>query len=342
MQDKDYLLRCIELAKLGGKDVRPNPHVGAIIVYNNRIIGEGYHMKYGESHAEVNAVNSVSKSDKKYLPHSTIYVSLEPCCHFGNTPPCTDLIIENKIPRVCIAEVDPYEKVNQKGIEVLRNNGVVVDVIDTIDHDTLAEFRVNHIKNRPFVQLKVAKSKDNYIGKKGQQIWLSNDASNIFTHKLRAYTDAILIGTNTAIVDNPSLTLRNFLGATPKRIVLDREGKIPLTHTLLSDPHPCIIFTENLRDLSSFKKQIKIDFSQENFIDNLLQQIKSLGILHIMVEGGAKLLKSFVNSNIWDEAVIINTPKILSEGIKAININGKIKSNFQLNEDKVVVLENIK
>ncbi len=341
MQDKDYLIRCIELAKLGGKEVRPNPHVGSMIVYNGKIIGEGFHETYGGSHAEVNAINSVSESNEHFLSESTIYVSLEPCCHFGITPPCTDLIIKNKIPRVCIAEIDPTQKVNSKGINQLKKNGIEVVIIPIPEFDPIAEFRVNQLKQRPFVQLKFAKSKDHYIGQKDKQIWLSNETSNVYTHKLRSYTDAILIGTNTALIDNPSLTLRNFPGKPPMRIILDREGKIPDTHTLLADPSPCIIFTEHKRNIpNSNKQQIEIDFLNENFIDILLKKLHSMNVYHLMVEGGAAILKSFVRSNNWDEAVVIRTTKVLSNGLKAININGKIKSGFTLGNDEVLVIKN--
>ncbi len=342
MQDKDYLIRCIELAKLGRKEVRPNPHVGSVIVYNSRIIGEGYHQTHGGPHAEVNAINSVAEEDKQFLTQSTMYVSLEPCCHFGITPPCTNLIIKNKIPRVCIAEIDPTQKVNSKGIDQLKANGIEVDVIPIPHNNTIAEFRVNQLKKRPFVQLKFAKSKDNFIGQKDCQVWLSNDASSIFTHKLRSYTDGILIGTNTALVDNPALTLRHHRGKQPLRIVLDREGKIPLSQTLLADSLPCLIFTATKRNIENkVKNQIVVDFSSENIIETILKKLFDMGIYHLMVEGGVSLLKSFVSAGLWDEAVVINTPKTLETGIKAVNINGQIKSSHRIDKDIIQIIQNI-
>lgn len=342
MQDKDYLLRCLDLAMTSGKSVRPNPHVGAVIVYNNRIIGEGCHEHFGGPHAEVNAVKSVKEQDRKFLSQSTIYVSLEPCCHTGNTPPCTDLIIEQKIPRVCIAAVDPTDKVNGKGIKRLQENGVEVKFIDIPTNHLTSVFKTNILKKRPYIQLKFAKSKDNFIGQKDKQIWLSNETSRIFTHKLRSYSDAILIGTNTAIIDNPSLTLRDYPGNAPQRVILDRTGKIPISHTLLSDAFPCIIFTENFRSLPEVKQQIKIDFSSPVFIDNLLKELFNLNIYHLMVEGGATLFKSFVKLNLWDEAHVINTKKMLYSGVKAININGRIRERYNLDGDELFVIENIK
>jgi len=341
MQDKYYLDRCFDLAKLGGREVRPNPHVGAVIVYKNRIIGEGYHKVHGGPHAEVNAVNSVKEEDKQYLSQSTMYVTLEPCCHFGITPPCTDLIIKNSIPRVCIAEIDPTQKVNSKGIDQLKENGIEVSIISMPEFDMIAEFKTTQLKQRPYIQLKFAKSHDNFIGQKDKQVWLSNAESSIYTHKLRSYTDAILVGTNTAMIDNPSLTLRNYPGNPPLRVVLDRNGKIPLTNTLLSDSYPCIIITEKSRDeLLENKRQIILDFNKEDFIDNLLKVLLENGIYHMMVEGGATLFKSFIKSNNWDEAVVINTPKVINQGIKAPNVNGKIISKFQLETDKVIVIKN--
>lgn len=341
MQDKDYLIRCLHLAKLSGKSVRPNPHVGAVIVYNDRIIGEGFHEKYGGPHAEVNAINSVLEKDKIFLIKSTIYVSLEPCCHTGNTPPCTDLIIKNKIPRVCIAEVDPSDKVNSKGIQILRQNGIEVNVIEIPTNELTAPFKVNQLLKRPYIQLKFAKSKDNYIGYKDKQIWLSNETSKVFTHKLRAYTDAVLIGTNTAIIDNPALTLRAYPGNAPARVVLDRTGRIPIENLLLSDSLPCIIFTENVRPLvRNNKRQIKINFSSPDFINTMLLELYRLNIFHVMIEGGATILKAFISANLWEEAVIIQTPKVLNTGIKAPNINGRIRSTIQSNEDQILIVEN--
>ncbi|MEM9548252.1 MAG: bifunctional diaminohydroxyphosphoribosylaminopyrimidine deaminase/5-amino-6-(5-phosphoribosylamino)uracil reductase RibD [Bacteroidota bacterium] len=341
MQDKSYLHRCFELAKLAGREARPNPRVGAVIVHNDRIIGEGYHKKYGGPHAEVNAVNSVREEDRQYLSESTMYVSLEPCCHFGITPPCTDLIIRNKIPRVCIAEIDPTQKVNSKGINIMQSHSIEVKIIPIEDNDIIEEFKVNQLKQRPFVQLKFAKSVDNFIGQKGEQVWLSNETSGIFTHKLRAHTDAILIGTNTALIDNPALTLRNYPGNQPLRIVLDRQNRIPESHTLLSDALPTLIFTEQKRTLSlPIKKQFEIDFSTENFVEDLLNKLFTMDIFHVMVEGGASLHKSFLSSGLWDEAVVINTPLLLNSGVKAPHLHGKIKDRFQLDGDEVLVIGN--
>jgi len=341
MQDKDYLLRSLQLAKKGGKSVRPNPQVGAVIVHDGRIIGEGYHKKYGEAHAEVNAINDVAPKNRKLLSESTIYVSLEPCCHFGNTPPCTDLIIRHHIPRVCISEIDPTQKVNNKGIRQLQENGISVEIIPLSENHTLAEFRVNELQSRPYVQLKLAKSKDNYIGKADQQIWLTNPITNSYTHKLRAYTDAILVGTNTALVDNPTLNVRNYIGASPLRVVLDRSGKIPKTHALLSDNLPTLIITEVERpDLKSNKTQLLMNFTSKSFIEYLLSQLYQSGIHHLLVEGGAQLHKSFLKTNTWDEAVIIETPHVLQDGIKAPNIHGKLLSTLQLGDDKVLTVKN--
>lgn len=342
MRDKDYLKRCLQLARNGGKAARPNPLVGAVIVHNDCIIGEGFHRQFGGPHAEVNAVNSVDDEDKKYLAESTIYVSLEPCCHFGNTPPCTNLIIENKIPRVCIAEIDPSQKVNSKGIKQLEDHGISVEIIPIENNHLLDEFKVYQFQKRPFVQIKFAKSKDNFLGTHDRQIWLSNDFSKVFTHKMRAYTDAILIGTNTAVIDNPSLTLREHPGTQPLRVVLDREGRIPLSHTLLSDNLPCLIITQRPRNHGKLhKEEVVLNFSDENFLNVLLEELYKRGIYHLTVEGGAQMHKSFLAQNLWDEALVISTPKLIGAGVKAPNINGTLKEKYKFGEDKIALIKNI-
>ncbi len=340
--DNLYFERCFDLASMGGKHVRPNPNVGCVLVYQDRIIGEGYHQKYGESHAEVNAIRSVSSDDVHLLSQCTLYVSLEPCCHEGITPPCTDIILKSKIPTVKIALSDPSEKVNKKGIKILEDYRVDVHVYPPSDRarDTISQFVTNFIHNRPYVQLKFAKSKDNFIGNHTSQVKLTSDLTDIYTHKMRGFTDAILIGTNTAQVDNPSLTIRHCHGDQPQRIVLDRQGKLSRSLTLLSDDLPTIIITETKRkDIPSHKKQIILDFSKDQFLEFLLIELYNRKIYHLMVEGGSKLLRSFIKKGLYDEAVIINTPVFLKEGISAPNINGRLISKLKIQEDEIFVLK---
>lgn len=345
MLDKLYFQRCFDLAQLGNRHARPNPKVGSVIVYENRIIGEGYHMVKGSHHAEVNAVNNVKAEDKHLIDKSTIYVSLEPCHHYGSTPPCVDLIIKMNIPKIRIALPDPTEKVYLKSIEKLKENNRDIIVFEkNIDALSLiSEFEAVHIHKRPFIQIKMAKSADNIIGLDDAQVHLTNKFTNVYTHKLRAYTDAILVGTNTALIDNPSLNLRNYPGKSPLRIVLDREGKLPSSHKLLSDGQITIIVTQKeAYPIKTNKSIILLDFGAEDFLDRLCSKLLSLNINHLMIEGGATLIKSFLKRKIWDEAVIVNTNHTLTKGTKAPNINGLLKSVLDIDGDQVRIIKNIK
>ena len=343
MQDKLYFQRCFDLAELGKSKVRPNPKVGSVIVFENRIIGEGYHKLVGTHHAEVNAVNSVKDEDRHLIEKSTIYISLEPCHHFGATPPCVDLIIKLGIPKIRIALPDPTEKVYFKSFEKLKSFGrdVIISEHSNRAEDLISEFEAVNIKKRPFIQIKMAKSADNFIGQENGQVHLTNQFTNIYTHKLRAYTDAILIGTNTALIDNPSLTLRNFPGKQPLRIVLDREEKLPKELTLLSDKSSTIIITEK-QDyvISTGKTLIVLDFHSEHFLTNLCTELLKLNIYHIMIEGGAQIIKSFIKAKIWDEAIIISTPVYLYAGTKAPHIQGHLVDSTIIADNVIHIVKN--
>jgi diaminohydroxyphosphoribosylaminopyrimidine deaminase/5-amino-6-(5-phosphoribosylamino)uracil reductase len=345
MQDKLYFQRCFDLAELGSRHARPNPRVGAVIVYKDKIIGEGYHKIRGSHHAEVNALNSVKEEYIGIINQSTIYISLEPCHHHGMTPPCVDLIIKWNIPRVRIALPDPTEKVYFKSIEKLKENGCDVTLSDISKEAKylINEFEAVHLKKRPFLQIKMVKSTDNYIGQKDRQVHLSNPYTNVYTHKLRAYTDAILVGTNTAIIDNPRLNLRNYPGKSPIRIVLDRSGKLPHDHILLSDKDPTIVVTQNPDyPLLQNKSKVVLDFGHDEFLDHLCTALLNLNIYHVMIEGGAALIKSFIKKDLWDEAIIIKTNHILNQGIKAPNIKGSLKSQMNIAGDQVHIINNNK
>ncbi len=337
MENK-YLNRCCEIAKLGIRTTKSNPMVGAVIVYNNRIIGEGYHKIFGQSHAEVNALNSIKAIDKIHLPKSTMYVSLEPCSHHGKTPPCVDAIISSGIKTVVIGCLDPTKKSNGKGQQYLEENNIAVTIANNHVNciELMKTFSINIIDKRPISILKFAKSKDNFFGKIDKQVWLSNKKTSILTHKLRSESDGILIGTNTAIIDNPSLTLRNYPGLQPLRIVLDKSHRIPISHTLLSDDLPTLIITDTVRSgLKKEKQQLIIDFESDEFLSNLLTALYQKEIYRLMVEGGSKLLKSFLKKNLWDEALIINTPHALHQGIKAPNITGILIDSYKIEDDEI-------
>ena len=321
-EDKKYILRCLQLARNGEGSTSPNPMVGAVIVCDGKIIGEGYHIRCGEPHAEVNAVRSVR--DASLLTRSTIYVSLEPCSHYGKTPPCADLIINSGIPRVVIASVDNNSMVSGRGIERMRAAGIDVKVgICECEAFSLNKaFFTYHGKQRPFVTLKWAQSADGYIdtlrqGGEAQQI--SNSASMMSVHKLRCTHDAILVGRCTALLDNPSLTLRHWAGRTPLRLVLDRQGTLPASLRIFSSEAPTVVYTENLRQgiFPENISQVQLDFSTD-IIPQILAHLHGQKIGSLLVEGGKKLLQSFIDSELWDEIRIeTNTALTLHDGVAA-------------------------
>jgi len=345
ISDEIIWKRCFDLAELGGRLPRPNPSVGCVIIASGKIIGEGHTSAFGGNHAEVNAFLSIPKSKEKEIPNATVYVTLEPCAHFGSTPPCADLLVRKGVKCVKIASKDPFEKVNSKGIEKLKSAGIKVEIIEVKDpsRNSLQPFFCNTILKKPFVQLKFAKSADNFMGQSDHQVHLTNQYTNVYTHKKRAFTDGILIGTNTASIDNPSLTLRHYPGDSPTRIVLDRTGRLDETLTIFDGKHPTIILSETKKELRHQNiVQVILNFDSEHFIQQLLSELFKLGINHLMVEGGKQLLTSFIKQNAWDEAYIIHTQSILKEGTKAPNLHGKLFSTLQIENDTIQLIKNQK
>ena len=324
-----YIKRCIELANNGLGTTYPNPLVGSVIVYNDEIIGEGWHRKAGESHAEVNAINSVK--DKSLLSKSTIYVSLEPCSHFGKTPPCCDLIISHNIPNIVIGTIDPFAKVAGTGIQKLLDAGknVIVGVLEEECKELNKRFFTFHNKKRPYIILKWAESYDGFIAPiaKAEQkpVWITNQYSRQLVHKWRSEEQAILVGTQTVIDDNPSLTVRNWTGNNPIRIVLDQNNRIS------KENH---IFDNQAKTISISKDNL-------NFNNNLGQEITNLlfneGIQSIIVEGGRQTLQTFIDEDLWDEARIFKSTITLKNGIETpkINANNGIKKNI-LTDDLLI------
>lgn len=295
--DIKFMRRCLQLARCGEAGAPPNPMVGAVIVCDGRIIGEGYHRRCGGPHAEVNAINSVKERD--LLSRSTIYVSLEPCAHYGKTPPCADLIIETGIRRVVIGCTDPFAKVNGLGIKKLREAGceVQVGVLEQECRELNRRFFTFHEKHRPWIILKWAQSNDGFIGK-DERVILSNALTQTLVHRLRARSGAILVGTNTALQDNPTLTTRLWPGPNPLRLTIDRNGILPSTLHLKDNSTPTVIY------------------SHES-IEEILADLYARGIQSLLVEGGAKLLQSFIDKGLWDEARIETAPLCLGQGTKA-------------------------
>lgn len=328
--DEKYMTRCLQLALNGKGFTSPNPMVGAVVVCNGKIIGEGYHRRYGEPHAEVNAISSVK--DKSLLKQSTIYVSLEPCSHYGKTPPCAKLIIDSQIPRVVVAIADPYPAVSGRGIKMLEEAGidVTVGVLQEEAWQLNKEFFTAQTENRPYIYLKWAQTNDGFIdktrkeGDTPQPTPISNDFSKILVHKKRAEVASIMIGTNTAVKDNPTLTTRFWYGRNPVRIVLDRQGRTPTGYKLFDGKVKTIVFTESKKaePFSENLTFIQIDFDN-NVFNNIFPILRKHKINSVLVEGGRILLQSLIDKGIWDEAYIEISNIEFGSGVKAPVISGK-------------------
>lgn len=324
--DEKFMRRCLQLAQKGEGFTSPNPMVGSVIVHNGKIIGEGYHRQFAGSHAEVNAVLSVK--DQGLLSSSILYVSLEPCAHHGKTPPCAELIIEKKIPKVVIAVSDPNPKVSGRGIEKMQKAGIDVTtgILRKEAEELNRAFFVNQLYNRPYVILKWAQSADGFIDHRRSTAEetparISNELTHSIVHKFRTRVQGIMVGTDTALLDNPKLTARKWFGNNPTRIVIDREAKIPSNAAIFNEDSTVIVFTQpgypvRRRNI----KPIVIDFNKDTN-RQILKHLYAEKIHSVLVEGGARLLSTFIDKNLWDEAYIeIATTKLIS-GVKAPGIS---------------------
>ena len=339
-----YIKRCIELAKNGLGATYPNPLVGSVIVHRDSIIGEGWHQKAGAPHAEVNAVNSVK--DESLLKKSTIYVSLEPCSHFGKTPPCSDLIIAKGIKKVVIGTVDPFAEVAGRGIKKLMEAGceVQVGVLEKECQDLNKRFFTFHQKKRPYIILKWAQTTDGFIAPKIQEkrepVWITNQYSKQLVHKWRSEEQAILLGTNTAIADNPKLNTRLWKGENPVRVVIDKDLKIPQESALFDGTIKTIVLTENVKSSGSNN----LVFEKVNFQQNLPLQICEILYRHnlqsVIIEGGAKTLQTFIDNNLWDEARVFTGISEFHKGVKAPEFSGKMFSKTTLERDTLKFYKN--
>lgn len=314
-----YMKRCLELAQLGSAYAAPNPMVGSVIVHNGKIIGEGFHQRCGEAHAEVNAITSVKNHN--LLKESTLYVNLEPCAHYGKTPPCSLLIIEKKIPKVVIGCVDTFSEVAGKGIEMLQNAGVevIVDVLKTESRLLNKRFFTFHEKKRPYIFLKWAETIDGFMDKERKAeepaAWITDDICRMVVHKMRSEEAAILVGTNTALWDNPALNLREWPGENPLRLVIDRNLRLPQHLKLFDGTQQTLVFTEKHHTAFLNVQYVNIDFSQ-NILPQIMQELYKKNITSLIVEGGAILLQSFINQQLWDEAFKFIGPHLFKKGIK--------------------------
>jgi diaminohydroxyphosphoribosylaminopyrimidine deaminase / 5-amino-6-(5-phosphoribosylamino)uracil reductase len=337
-----YMHRCIDLARNGKGAVAPNPMVGSVIVYKDQIVGEGYHMKYGGPHAEVNAIQSVKNKD--LLSESTLYVSLEPCSHMGKTPPCSDLIIENKIKRVVVGVKDPNSLVAGRGIERLRNSGV--EVVEGILEKECLElnkrFFTFHKLKRPYIILKWAQSQDGFIDIKreaGTPIgpnWISNPVSRALVHKWRSVEQAIMVGTNTIIYDNPRLNTRLWPGKSPVRIILDKKERINKMAHVYDKKNPTLVFSGLKRKSSENLEYIQVDIDDTNLAP-LMLHLYERDLQSLMVEGGEKLLQSFIDQDLWDEARVFQGSHDFKDGIKAPEIHAPHKANKRILNDSLVI-----
>lgn len=329
--DELYMTRCLELAKLRAGYTSPNPMVGSVIVHNGKIIGEGYHQQCGQAHAEVNAIASVK--DKNLLLQSTIYVCLEPCSHYGKTPPCAKLIIESKIPNVVVGMVDPFAKVNGAGIKMLKEAGcnVVTGVLENECRELNNAFITFQQKKRPRIILKWAQSADNFIdalrtNDQQKPVWLTNNACRILVHKWRSQCGAIMVGYNTALLDNPQLNVRCWNGPNPLRIVTDKNLQLPHSLHLFDQSQPTWIINSIKEEECGMNRYVQ---TEHDDLDHLMDLLYNAGINQIMVEGGQKLLQSFIDKKLWDEALVFTGQSTLGNGIKSPEIDGKLlKSEY--------------
>lgn len=315
-QDVLYMQRALDLAERGRGTVSPNPMVGCVIEHDNRIIGEGWHQQYGEAHAEVNAVNSVEA--RELLSESTCYVTLEPCAHYGQTPPCADLLVEHQLKRVVVAVKDSNPLVGGKGIEKLRAAGIQVDygILEEKARTLNCRFFTAMEKQRPYIVLKWARTSDGFIARKNfDSKWISGESSRQLVHQWRADEDAIMVGTNTALHDDPQLNVRGLAGKNPLRVVIDRRLKLPKTLRLFDGSQPTLCYNLIKSEVAENLEYVKLD--QDDFLSQLMADLYKRKVQSVFVEGGAALLASLIHQGLWDEARVFGSDSAFGSGINA-------------------------
>ncbi len=327
--DEKYMRRCLELAALASGHTAPNPMVGSVLVHRGRIIGEGYHQLYGQAHAEANAIRSVQ--DRGLLKDATLYVNLEPCSHHGNTPPCSELIVQHQVPRVVIGTVDPSSRVSGRGISILKAGGCQVQtgVLEADCRFLNRRFFTFHQQQRPYVVLKWARTADGFIDKirqRGDPVqpnWITNDLSRHLVHKWRSQEQAILVGTHTALKDDPGLNVREWHGKDPLRLLIDRDLQIDASYKMVHDDLPLVIFTGKNRHKAKEQQlnhhrveMVEMDFDQP-LIPQILDYLHRKNILSLFVEGGSFTLSQFLKEELWDEARVFTGNRFFTAGVKA-------------------------
>ncbi len=340
-----YMQRCLQLAALGAGYVAPNPMVGAVLVYNNTIIGEGYHQQYGKAHAEVNCLSNVAESNRHLISQSTLYVSLEPCAHFGKTPPCANLIIQQQIPRVVVGCRDPFLQVNGKGIDILVAAGVAVEtgVLEAACKALNKRFFTFHTLQRPYIVLKWAQSANQKIAAAHKvPVKISNHYSNRLVHKWRGEEAGILVGTQTAETDDPQLGVRHWTGQHPTRLVLDMNLRLPATLQLFNKTQPTVVFNAHKNVEEPNLHFLKLH-EGKTVLQALLDACYQLNIISVLVEGGTTLLQSMINDAVWDEARIVqNNRLILDDGFAGPFLTGqRVVTTEHVGDDTITSFANI-
>jgi diaminohydroxyphosphoribosylaminopyrimidine deaminase/5-amino-6-(5-phosphoribosylamino)uracil reductase len=338
--DERYMRRVMELAKLGSGNVSSNPMVGCVIVKDGEIIGEGYHERFGQSHAEVNAINAVQ--DKSKLEGATLYVNLEPCSHYGKTPPCSNLIIEHKIARVVFATIDPNPLVAGAGFEFLMSNGIEViqGVLEEEGRELNCRFLTFMEKKRPYIILKWAETADGFIAKENfDSKWISNDVSRRLVHKWRSEEDVVLIGTNTALYDNPRLNVRDWSGRNPVRAFIDKQLQVPAGAHLLDGTQETICYNYVEQDVRNLVEYVKVD-PIDDMIDVIVNDMYVRKHLSMLVEGGTQLLNAFMKKGLWDEIRIFRSSTEFGTGIESPVVRAKADSHEMILNDELIVYKN--
>ena len=344
MQEMEiYMQRCLELGLMGLGQTAPNPLVGSVIVIDGKIAGEGYHEKFGGPHAEINAITDALKSiPVEKLKESTLFVNLEPCSHYGKTPPCCDAIIRYGIPNVVFGSMDPFENAAGRGMKKLIDSGVAVisGVYQTACDELNRRFFTFHQKKRPYLILKYAQSADGFIAPDdaNQERWISNEWSRKIVHQWRTEEPGIMVGTNTVLQDNPLLTARNRTGNQPVRIILDRYGRIPRSMNVFNEDAGTIVFS-CIPEQNFSKTTFVIVEDDQNFLNAVMQKLYERNIQSVIVEGGLKLLSSLISMNLWDEARIFTSNKIIHKGISAPKLFGKITNEKWIDGDRLTFIK---
>lgn len=349
-KNEQYMQRCLDLAILGANTVSPNPMVGAVIVHEDVIIGEGYTSPYGGPHAEVNAVDAVLahyglEEGKELLRHSTVYVSLEPCAHHGKTPPCADMLIHYQVKCVIVGCLDPFAQVNGLGIDKLRqaNIAVEVGVLEKECQFVNRRFFTRIGKHRPYIILKWAQTKNGYFASvEGVQKWISNPASKQIVHKWRSEEDAILVGVHTALIDNPSLDTRLWEGKSPKRVLIDKHLALPLDHALYQNKETdLIIFNAQKTDWNGNVKYVELENFDLYLPQNIMYQLYLMDVQSIIIEGGAKTLNQFIQAGLWDEARVLIGDTEWIDGIQAPTLSVKPSKDEKVATDVLLYYHNV-